>query len=178
MFSNIINNVDLNKTMRDNEALRINKELMDKFDIYDKKLSIFKYLSVEEKIGKKNDEYFVFTNTWSRQLWRWVYSENRDWTFSYLETDFSDFIKYLDLVLTEVKNRNNNRIFNKLVKNINQFIKQIIIGLYNLKTTYKDCSKITCKVDSIIITLIDFKDESQEFISNIKKNGRLRVMSE
>ena len=39
MFSNIINNVDLNKTMRDNEALRINKELMDKFDIYDKRLS-------------------------------------------------------------------------------------------------------------------------------------------
>lgn len=178
MFSNIINNVNLNKTMQDNEALRINKELMDNFDIYDKRLSIFKYLSVEEKIGKKNDEYFVFTNTWSRQLWRWVYSENRDWTFSYLETDFSDFIKYLDLVLTEVKNRNNNQIFNKLVKNINQFIKQIIIGLYNLKTTYKGCSKITCKVDSIIITLIDFKDESQEFISHIKQKGRLRVMSE
>ena len=40
-------------------------------------------------------------------------------------------------------------------------------GLYNLKLTYKnevneDGKKLICKIDSIIFTLIDFKNEMNE----------------
>ena len=140
------------------------KYTLDKIDI-DDAISEYTNLLTDDELSNISIFYSGLATAYKK----------KDRSYSY--SDSLNF-KYLDLVLTEVKNRNNNQIFNKLVKNINQFIKQIIIGLYNLKTTYKDCSKITCKVDSIIITLIDFKDESQEFTSNIKKNKRLRVMSE
>ena len=34
-----------------------------------------------------------------------------------------------------------------------------MVGLYNLKKTYPEDEKIVLKIDSIILTLIDFKEE-------------------
>ena len=44
---------------------------------------------------------------------------------------------------------------------------ELFTGLYNLKLTYKnevneDGKKLICKIDSIIFTLIDFKNEMNE----------------
>ena len=58
-----------------------------------------------------------------------------------------------------------NIYYKKLLKNIHGFINKITPGLYNLKKTYSDNKKIKAQIDSIILTLFDFKNETK-----IKKN--------
>ena len=162
MFNAIMHqSIKLNKlTASKNE----NKLLTQNFDELYNKLSLLTTIKVEEKIGKINGEYFIFYNNWRRQLWRWVYSENRDNTFNYLEDDFNMFFQFLDQVLDVLKNNTNKYIFKPLIIKINLFIKKIIKGLYKLKKTYYDSDVLKNKIDSIIITLIDFKEESTKFL--------------
>ena len=47
------------------------------------------------------------------------------------------------------------------------FINEIIQGLYNLKKTYPNFKKIRCRIDSIILTVIDFKNKSKYFFKGI-----------
>ena len=155
-----------------------NIKLSDKFDIYKKRLKVFTLISEGEKIGRYNNEYYIFSNTWSRQMWRWYYNENRNNTFSYLDSEFDDFVKFLDLIIETINSEINKSIYVKLINKINFFIKNIIVGLYNLKKTYIDCDKLNNKVDSIILTLIDFKKESNEIMDIKYSNYKVRSLSE
>ena len=96
MINNIIKK-SLDKNTLSN-SISNNIKLSDNFNQLKKKLKIFTLISEGEKIGKYNDQYYIFSNTWSRQLWRWYYNENRNNTFSYLDSEFNDFIKFLDLI--------------------------------------------------------------------------------
>ena len=60
--------------------------------------------------------------------------------------------------------------FKKLIDEMILFINDLMVGLYNLKTTYPDYEDIKCKIDSIIMTLIDFKESAN--IQPIKLMGR------
>ena len=72
----------------------------------------------------------------------------------------------------------NKNIYTKLINKINFFIKNLILGLYNLKKTYIDSDILNNKVDSIILTLLDFKKESN-YIMDIKcSNYKTRSLSE
>jgi len=155
-----------------------NIKLSDNFDIYKKRLKVFTLISEGEKIGRYNNEYYIFSNTWSRQMWRWYYNENRNNTFSYLDSEFDDFVKFLDLIIETINSEINKSIYVKLINKINFFIKNIIVGLYNLKKTYIDCDKLNNKVDSIILTLIDFKKESNEIMDIKYSNYKVRSLSE
>ena len=112
-----------------------------------------------------NGEYCIYDNNIYQKISRWWYSENREKTFGYLEKDFTKFVKYLDLIKIEVQSFN-YIYYKKLSNNIKKLINKIIPGLYKLKKTYSEEKKIVAKVDSIILTLIDFKTE----ISKKKKN--------
>ena len=105
-----------------------------------------------------NGEYCIYDNNIYQKISRWWYSENREKTFGYLEKDFTKFVKYLDLVKIEVQSFN-YIYYKKLSNNIKKLVNKIIPGLYNLKKTYREEKKIVAKVDSIILTLIDFKTE-------------------
>ena len=65
----------------------------------------------------------------------------------------------------------------KLLQSVlsNQTLFQSIESLYILKETYQkgrgDTKKIIAKIDSIILTLIDFKDKSNKIISNNKNKA-------
>ena len=103
-------------------------------------------------------EYCIYDNNMYQKLSRWWYNENREKTFGYLDKDFTKFVKYLDLIKIELQSFN-SIYYNKISINIRKLINKIIPGLYNLKKTYSDEKKIVAKVDSIILTLIDFKTE-------------------
>ena len=91
------------------------------------------------------------------QKWkRWWWNQNRSKTFKDLSNDFIKFADFLDDILEKMKSPNKKYI--KLVNNIVVFVNELMIGLYNLKTTYPDYKEIQCKIDSIILTLIDFKE--------------------
>ena len=51
---------------------------------------------------------------------------------------------------------------------LHSFINKITPGLYNLKKTYSDNKKIKALIDSVIMALLDFKNETQ-----IKKHTSL-----
>ena len=57
--------------------------------------------------------------------------------------------------------------FRKFTNKICLFINDIIQGLYNLKKTYPDYKEIKCRIDSIIMTLVDFKTKSKLYSNGI-----------
>ena len=100
----------------------------------------------------------VFLNRELLKNFRMVVSENLEKTFNYLDEDFNCFVKYLNKIKSEVTSIN-YMYYSSLLKNIAEFINKLIPGLYNLKQTYKEDNKMTAKIDSIILILIDFKAE-------------------
>ena len=49
--------------------------------------------------------------------------------------------------------------------------------LNNLKKTYNDCVEMVAKVDSIILTLLDFKEKTNETVRNKNQNqNQVRLM--
>ena len=83
----------------------------------------------------------------------------------FLNVEFIDFIQFLDRYLAFLDDRVQYIVkviekgYHILTDEICEFINNIIPGLYNLKKTYPDCKKLKCRIDSIIMTLVDFKDK-------------------
>lgn len=164
----------LSKTVK--TSLDTYRENLENFQ---KKFNIFENLNVGEKIGKneqqkqtdeednsvKNQicgEYCVYEEGFFQKFYRWWNNENYEKTFNYLDKDFSIFMKYLDNIKNFKEKQyfiENKFILDELIKDIIKFNNKIIYGLYNLKSTYKDITKIKAKIDSIILTLIDFNTE-------------------
>ena len=119
----------------------------------------------EQVEEKKYYKYYIFDAGYLQKISRWWWSENRVKTNKYIEEDFSDFMKFLN----DVKNLYNayslNIYYKKTLTNIHKFISKITPGLYNLKKTYNNNNKIKAQIDSVILTLLDFKNETI-----IKKN--------
>jgi hypothetical protein len=111
-------------------------------------------------------------------LWitRWWYSEGREKTIEYLDEDFAKFMNYLDRII-ENTNNDPTGIFVSLINNIREFTNSIITGLYNLKQTYSEYVKMVAKVDSIILTLLDFKEKTDIYLGKHNQNIRLTIKS-
>ena len=127
----------------------------------------------ESSLKKKYYKQIPYSGLW---LSRWWYSEGRDKTIEYLDEDFLKFMNYLDRIIDNL-NTDQSGVFVLLVNNIREFINSIIPGLYNLKRTYSEYVKMVAKVDSIILTLLDFKEKTDNYLSKHKQNVRLTVKS-
>jgi|TARA_Y100000389_G_scaffold84773_1_gene81480 hypothetical protein len=135
-------------------------------------------LKVGDKIGKdtiKNDDgkdmvkYTIYESWIFQKLVRFYYREDRNNTINYLDEDFNDYTNYLDRILQNYKN-DKHRAYDSFVNKNTEFINKLIPGLYNLKKTYPDSTEITTKIDSIILTLFDFKSKVLEIRDSKKKN--------
>ena len=60
-----------------------------------------------------------------------------------------------------------------LINDLTKFIDNIMPGLYNLKKTYPTEVELVAKIDSIIVTLIDFKDKTRARPINIFRHRAL-----
>ena len=200
--SNKLIQMDLIQKAKSNKII-LKKEL----EIYKKDLNIFTNLKNGEKLGKvlkpeenikhkpiehKTPEPTTIEHNPSENslkkiyykqipyigLWisRWWYSEGREKTIEYLDDDFLKFMNYLDRIIVNL-NTDQSGVFVLLVNNIREFINSIITGLYNLKQTYSEYVKMVAKVDSIILTLLDFKEKTDNYLSKHKQNVRLTVKS-
>jgi len=143
------------------------------------KLEIFKDLKENEKLGKQINskgeaEYYKVQEYPGLWLSRWWNDEGRLKTIEYLDTDFSDFMKFLDELL---KNLEVDPFceYAKLSIRVRKFIDSILPGLYSLKKTYPDTKKMIAKVDSIILTLIDFKDKTDDYVKQKNKGIKLLI---
>ena len=136
----------------------------------------------DEEITQEKDEeikikkYYKQTPYMGMWIARWWYSESREKTIDYLDEDFTKFMNYLDRVLSNLK-CDPTGIYVNLVNEIREFIDQIIPGLYNLKQTYPSVVKVVAKVDSIILTLLDFKEKTDDYLARKNQNVRLTIKS-
>ena len=175
MLANNFISPQLNQSINDIKF----ETLQNKFTDYEKKLSIIEKLEEGDKLARSNDKnYFIHgKNEWFVQPRRWWTSQGRKMTFQHLDEDFSEFMKYLDEILQSLIFVYENR-YKDLAKNIRKFVDGIITGLYNLKKTYPEEKKLLCKIDSIILALIDFKSGVSEKLSTVSKIPRKRADSD
>ena len=142
---------------------------------FKKKLDIFQNIQIGDKIGKyQNGDYYIVPAGYMQTFWRYWYQENRNNTWVYLDEDFTEFVKYLDKILLKI---NLNAFYKSCILDVMSFVNKIIQGLYNLKQTYIDTKKIVSKIDSIILTLIDFKEKVNTSQKNRKKSGNGRLFN-
>lgn len=110
------------------------------------------------KTDTKKEVYCVYEAGFTQKLSRWWWNENREKTFKYLDEDFNEFVEFLDSIKLNTTSIN-YLYYSKIIKDICNYCNKIIPGLYNLKETYENISKMKAKIDSIIMILIDFKAE-------------------
>ena len=176
MISNLVKNNSFNKSIKmitdtnNKQTIELNK-----FKIM---FSDIKNICEGDKIGKYNDKYYIQQASMFQKFQRWWSNENRIKTYNNLDKDFTNFFKLCDTI-------KDNNFFNKQTKNdVVELVKGIIPGLYKLKTTYNNCEpgsdgeKLSIKIDSIILTLIDFKDEINDInVINTMNEFRARTLS-
>ncbi len=147
-----------------------------------KRLSIFADLHEGEKLGrveeivdeKKCVSYYKEDAYRGQWIARWWYGEGRIKTISYLDEDFTEFCKFLDEMI-EKSSVDPFCNYVKITKETRDFINKILPGLNNLKRTYSDCVEMVAKVDSIILTLLDFKEKTNESVTN-KSQKPIKLM--
>lgn len=139
------------------------REYTSRLNAFNTKFEKLGEIKKGDKIGRnENGDYYIFKGDMlSFQLVkRWWYKEDRITSFKYIDEDFAKFfslcddIKQIHMALTP------NISVKKTLVNI---ITEVIPGLYNLKDIYSEKdengNKLRCKIDSIILTLIDIKTE-------------------
>lgn len=155
-------------------------EMQETLEKHKKNLEIFRNLKQNEKLGKQKDvsgnaQYYKVSEYRGMFISRWYYGEGRFKTIEYLDNDFSEFMKYLDNLLANLE-VDPYCYYMKLGKQTKEFIDEILPGLYSLKKTYPTCKEMVAKVDSIILTLIDFKDRSDELIREKETTSSINLM--
>ncbi len=161
-------------------AVPTSQALGEELDDWTKRLSPIARVRPGDKLGRDDPTgiYYVDYAGSAQKLRRWWWGQDREKTVQALDADFADVMRYLDLVLDAVRRSSAGR-YSALVRRIHSFVNEIMPGLHNLKSTYPDFVKLKCKVDSIITTLIDFKDEMrrEEGYDRGQLSGRVRSNS-
>jgi len=143
------------------------------FDYIREKLSVIRDLNINDKLGyDENDVLYIDKYQWGQYFRRVWYGQSRRKTEKYLDRIFTELMQYLDKYLKFLDTtpdfivKTIDKRYKTLTGEICQFINDIIVGLYNLKKTYPEYKELKCRVDSIIMTLVDFKDK-------VKKNEQI-----
>ena len=138
----------------------------NEFNNFKEKLIILKDIKINDKIGCCDDGIiYIDKHQWGQYFRRVWYNQSREKTEKFLNVEFIAFIQFLDGYLAFLDDRVQYIVkviekgYHTLTEEICEFINNIIPGLYNLKKTYPDCKKLKCRIDSIIMTLVDFKDK-------------------
>jgi len=134
------------------------KELQDEYESYSIKFKNIGELEDGDKLARDSSGvYYIHTKeVYFVQLRRWWTNQGRTHTFNHLDEDFMKFMKYLDKVINSLNITYDNR-YRLLGKNLKDLANSLMTGLYTLKKTYPKEAKLICKIDSIILALIDFK---------------------
>lgn len=140
-------------------------DLQETFNEKQEKLEIYVKIKDGEKIGKSNNgKYYVFSNSYTQQAMRWWYEEDRSKTIEYIDQDLGEYINFLDKLIDKIEN-DVLGIYKSFGSKVKSYNTDLIQGLYILKNTYqeqrltfKENKEIIAKIDSVILTLIDFKD--------------------
>ena len=141
-------------------------DLQANFNTQKDTLNIFTQIKDGEKIGKDSEgKYYIFSNSYVQLATRWWYEENRSNTIKYIDEDLGNYMNFLDTLMNKIED-DVLGIYKKFGIRVKEYNTDLINGLYILKKTYEnqkwsysDPKQIIAKIDSVILTLIDFKDK-------------------
>ena len=125
------------------------------------KLMKNKYYDVSENNMDEN-KYYLLENGYFQSSWRWWYGENKENTKEYIEEEMHAFIKFLDELSRENQKYSYYSTYQKFIEKIIIYIGDILPGLYSFKETYPEYKDLISLIDSIILTLIDFKNTAKK----------------
>ena len=153
-----------------------------KFNFYKKSFELIEKIEEGQKIGKMEVEgkkiYTIFNSGWGQRALRWWYDENRDKTKKYLDEDFLSYLKFLDTI-TNYLEKDLLDIYGNFAEEVAYYNNKLITGIYTLKKTYEGDKKMEATIDSIILTLIDYKEKvialRRKNIKNYHKNKMQRT---
>ena len=138
------------------------KDLETKFAKAKNELKVFEQLESGHKIMKEPTTNILYSDPPDNLQFirRWWRGETWKTTITYLDDVFGSFTKFLDTILKYLRINGVGSI-HKFMNRVCEYINKIIPGLHTLKYTYsiEDRREIHAKIDSIILTLIDFKEE-------------------
>ena len=150
-----------------NTKIILFNDVKGKIEHHIDKLQIFTLLNLNDKFGKYDEivdnvitqKYFITVGNIFQKAVRLYYGQDRKQSCKYLKTDFELFAGDLDNLLVCLETTNNYDDVNNYVKKVSKFINDIIPGLHSIKGTYPDYKEICNRVDSILLVLIDFKED-------------------
>ena len=159
----------------------VSTRLKETFEDFKIKLEIFKELKENEKLGKVEEEgknvYYKVESSKTYAISRWWYGEGRHQTIKYLDDDFAEFTKFQEELIQNL-DVDPMMKYNSLAKEVCEFIKEIIPGLNNLKKTYPDMKEMTSKVDTIIKSMLEFKEKVKKIEKKNEKHNLLLQVSD
>tara|TARA_Y100000780_G_C13684583_1_gene417289 strand:+ start:449 stop:937 length:489 start_codon:yes stop_codon:yes gene_type:complete len=153
--------IDLSEYVIDFESIKNN------YNVFNSKLENLKNINIGDKIGfDDNDKIYIISNSKVQSIVRWVYGQNRENTINKLSLIMEDYKKLLRLVtlsnshLEDYNTNNDGDIlelhnFTNVVKIFN---KDILIGLNNLKNTYKYDDIYKDKIHKLEFILSNFEN--------------------
>ncbi len=148
-------------------------ELKKKFYKIRMKVNPILKLEKGEKLGRnEKGEYEIYSNRYFQQTIRWWYKQDRQKTVEYLDEDFTNYMKFLD-ELCYYLSKDILGVYSNFSQQVKEYNREMIKALYVLKETYKcgggEKKDIIAKIDSIILTLIDFKEKVEKYKENNSK---------
>jgi hypothetical protein len=173
MISNA--NIDFKLKMTEIDISNKYSELNNNYENFKSRLLEIGNIESGDKLARDNNKvYFLHKkNEWFLQARRWWGNQGRKFTFKHLDEDFTEYMKFLDKILGSLIFSLDARYIN-LAKKVRELSDSIMSGLYKLKSTYPEEKELICKIDSIILAIIDYKSSVSEKL-NVK---RVRAFSD
>ena len=167
MISNA--NIDFQLKMTEIDISNKYSELNNNYENFKSRLLEIGTIESGDKLARDNNKvYFLHKkNEWFLQARRWWGNQGRKFTFKHLDEDFTEYMKFLDKILGSLIFSLDARYIN-LAKKVRELSDSIMSGLYKLKFTYPEEKELICKIDSIILAIIDYKSSLSEKL-NVKR---------
>lgn len=174
----------------------VNKQTIEDLSMntvkFEKLFDCFKNVNVQSKLwfSQDNSGNFIITvdngldifgvsnlipTTFSpfRSTARFLCGQNRDKTYNILKSQFEEYMRFLTYIITLIEGDCDSKkeiiVFGDRNK---ELIREIVVGLYEIKKTYSDFKKIPTLIDSIITTFTDFNSMYDDVC---KKNHNLKI---
>lgn len=160
------------------------KIIKNSYKLLSSKLQIIKDLKINDKLAcDSSGNYYIDKYQWGQFIVRKWTGQSREKTSEDLKRDFTLLMQIFDKYLEFIQSSKKGLLLalydeqKLLTKEIEKFVSNMVQGLYILKKTYPDTAEIKCRIDSIIITLCEFKTKLSEAVGNTHIS-RIRALSQ
>lgn len=152
------------------------------YDDINKEISKFKLcfigltnLQEGEKVWIENniltvDQSEYYSTPFLQSVSRYWNNQGRQQLFEYIDLQFTEFVKLLDLCKSAQEFDQSDTKIISVNDTLEEYVDRIIPGLHNLKKTYEGESNLIAKIESIILTFIDYKD----FLEKERRQKQIR----